>query len=275
MSIHDSAYDGSLTLSQLRRYISSKSPSALNEIGGNIDLTPLCAACLGGHLDVVKHLLSCGADPNAVSNYERTPLFYITDPRCKASPTKRCAIIRELISGKGQGGLKADLDAPCDDDHNTPLMNVIMQLKDKAVIQELVESGASLTVQHYPGQKTAKELGEEHDLAGSLVSKAERDLAWAKLMDLVVTFVLLIVQYVNNKTLTDVVGGVVKKYYDISVKDEDVPKVLYRIFKRKLLLKPSMNSRISSTKKSNKENSKSSSPQMNLSSPILLRKRLR
>ena len=50
-------------------------------------------------------------------------------------------------------------------------------------------------------------------------------MAWAKLIDLVVTFVLLIVQYVNNKTVTDVVGGIVKKYYDISVKDEDIPKV--------------------------------------------------
>ena len=222
MSIHDSAYDGSLTRSQLRRYISTR-PSSLNEIGGNIDLTPLCAACLGGHLDVVKHLLSCGADPNAVSHYERTPLFYITDPRSKASSATRCAIIRELISGKG--GLKADLDAPCDDDKNTPLMNVIMQLKDKAVIQELVENGASLTVRHYANQKTAKELGEEHDLAGSLVTKAERNMEWARIIDLAVTFVLLIVQYVNNKTVTDVVGGIVKKYYDFSVKDEDVPKV--------------------------------------------------
>ena len=222
MSIHDSAYDGSLTLSQLRRHISTN-PSSLNEIGGNIDLTPLCAACLGGHLDVVKHLLTCGADPNAVSSYERTPLFYITDPRSNASSAMRCAIIRELISRKS--GLKADLDAPCDDDKNTPLMNVIIQLKDKVVIKELVESGASLTVRHYPRQKTAKELGEEHDLAGSLVSKAERDVAWAKLIDTVVTFVLLIIQYVNNKTVTNVVGGIVKKYYDISIKDEDVPKV--------------------------------------------------
>jgi len=104
-------------------------------------------------------------------------------------------------------------------------MNVIMQLKDKAVIQEFVENGASLTVRYYPNQKTAKELGEEHDLAGSLVSKAERDMEWAKIIDLVVTFVLLIVQYVNNKTVTNVVGGIVKKYYDFSVKDEDVPKV--------------------------------------------------
>jgi ankyrin repeat protein len=222
MSIHDSAYEGSLTRSQLRRHISTN-PSSLNEIGGNIDLTPLCAACLGGHLDVVKHLLSCGADPNAVSNYERTPLFYITDPRSKASSATRCTIIRELISGKH--GRKADLDAPCDDDKNTPLMNVIVQLKDKDVIQELVELGASLTVRHHPLQKTAKELAEDHDLARSLVSKAERDMAWANLVDLVVTFVLLIVQYVNNKTVTSVVGGIVKKYYDISVKDGVIPQV--------------------------------------------------
>ena len=221
MSIQDSAYDGSLTRFQLQRHVSTH--SSLNEIGGNIDLTPLCAACLGGHLNVVKHLLSFGADPNAISNYERTPLFYITDPQSKASSTTRCAIIRELISGKS--GQKANLDAPCDDDKNTPLMNVIIQLKDKGVIQELVESGASLTIRYYPNQKTAKELGEEHDLAASLVSKAERDKQWAVLIDLVVTFVLLIVQYVNNKTVTNVVGGIVKKYYDMSVKDEDVPKV--------------------------------------------------
>ena len=224
MSIQDKAYDGSLTLSQVKQYFSDN-PSYLNAIGGKIGLTPLCAACCGGHLDVVKHILSCGADPNVPSHHERTPLFWITDPQCKAPSATRCAIIRELVSGKGPGGLKADLDKPCDEDKNTALMNAIIQLKDKDVIEQLVESGASVTIQHYPNQPTAKELGEEHDFAGSLISKAERAKAWGKMIDLIVSFVLLVIAYVNNKTVNMVFGGIVKKYYDISVKEGDVPKV--------------------------------------------------
>ena len=223
MSIHDSAYDGSLTLSQLKRHCSANPSSSLNTIGGKIKLTPLCAACLGGHLDVVKHFLYCGADPNIPSSHAHTPLFFITDSHCKASSAARCAIIRELISGKH--GLKADLDKPCDEEQNTPLMNAIIQLKDKAVIQELVESGASLTIQHYPTQKTAKELGEKYNLAGSLVPKAERDIAWAKIIDLVVMFALLIIAYVNNKTVNSVVDGIVKQHYNNSAKEVDVPEV--------------------------------------------------
>lgn len=221
--IQDKAYDGSLTLSQVKKYFSDN-PSHLNAIGGKIDLTPLCAACLGGHFDVVKHILSYGADPNVASHYERTPLFWITDPQCKAPSATRCAIIRELISGKG--GLKADLDKPCDDDKNTALMNAIIQLKDKAVIELLIESGASATIQHYPNQLTAKKLVEEHDLAQSLISKAERDKAWGEMINVIVSFVLLVIAYVNNKTVNSVVGGIVKKYYNISVKEGEIPKVL-------------------------------------------------
>jgi ankyrin repeat protein len=223
MSLLDRVYDGSLTRSQLERYLLTNPPSSLNKIRGKIELTPLCAACRGGHLDVVKHLLFFGADPNVPSLYERTPLFWITDPRCTAASVTRCAIIRELVSETN--GLQADLDKPCDDDRNTALMNAIVQLKDKAVIEQLVESGASLTVRHYPNQKTAKELAEEHNLTESLISKAERDLAWEKMIELVVSFLLLIFAYVNNKTVNRAVGGFVKRYYDISVKKEDLPKV--------------------------------------------------
>lgn len=223
MSIHDSAYDGSLTLSQLKQYCLTHPSSSLNTIGGTIKLTPLCAACLGGHLDVVKHFLTCGADPNIPSSHARTPLYFVTDSQSKASPASRCAIIRELISGKH--GLKADLDKPCDKERNTPLMNAMIHLKDNSIIEELVESGASQTIQHYPTQKTAKELGEEYDLAGSLVLKAEKEIAWAKTIDLVVTFVLLLIAYLNNKTVNGVVDGIVKQHQNISAKEVDVPKV--------------------------------------------------
>ena len=220
MSIHDRAYDGSLTLSQLRKHCSTHPSSSLNTIGGKINLTPLCAACLGGHLDIVKHFLTCGADPNIPSTNARTPLFFVTDSQSTASPAARCAIIRELISGKH--GLKADLDKPCDKDLNTPLMNAVMQLKDKVVIEELVDSGASPTIKHYPTQKNAEELGEEFDLAGSLVPKEERDLAWAKIIDLVVMFLLMMIAYFNNNTVNSVMDGIVKQH---SAKEMDDPKV--------------------------------------------------
>ena len=106
-----------------------------------------------------------------------------------------------------------------------PAYNAIIQLKKKTVIEELVESGASLTIQHYPTQKTAKGLGEEYDLAGSLVLKAERDVAWAKILDLVVTFFLPMIAYVNNKTVNGVMDGIMKQHYNISAEEVDVPKV--------------------------------------------------
>ena len=222
MSIHDSAHDGTLTLSQLKKYCSTNPSSSLNTIGGKVKLTPLCAACLGGHLDVVKHFLTCGADPNIPSSHGRTPLFLIVDSQSKASRAARCAIIQELISGKH--GLKADLDKQCDEERNTPLMNAIM-LKDKVIIEKLVESGASLTIQHYPAQKTAKELGEEYDLAGTLLLKEEKDMAWAKIIDLVVTFMLLIITYLNNKTVNGIVEGLMKQHYNVIANEVDIPKV--------------------------------------------------
>ena len=223
MSIHDSAYDGTLTLSQLKQHCSTHPSSSLNTIGGKINLTPLCAACLAGNLDIVKHFLTCGADPNIPSSHARTPLFFITDSQSKASSAARCAIIRELISGKH--GLKADLDRPCDKEQNTPLMNAMIKLKDKAIIEELVESGASPTIQHYPTQKTAKELGEVYNLEESLVLKAEKEVAWVKTIDLVVTFVLLIISYLNNKTVNGILDGITKQHYNNSAKEVDVPKV--------------------------------------------------
>lgn len=223
MSISDDAYHGLLTLAKLKDYHWTN-PGSLDAVGGAIDMTPLCAACVGGHLQIVKHLLSCGADPNVPSAHECTPLFFATDPTCMANPATRCAIIRELVSGKN-GRKSADIDAPCNDDKNTALMNVILELKDQEVMRQLVMSGASLTLTHYSGQRSARELAEEYGLSSHLESKADKDAAWTKLIDLVVSFVLLVVAYTNNKTMNRVVGGVLKKYYDLSVNESDLPKV--------------------------------------------------
>ncbi|KAF8907889.1 hypothetical protein CPB84DRAFT_1767818 [Gymnopilus junonius] len=220
MSLPDKAYNNDLSLSELKQYL-SRDPSSLDAVGGNIALTPLCAACLGGHIDVVKSLLACGANANIASNFDRTPLFWTTDPRSKASTATRCAIIRELVSGKNGPKSKADLNKACDDDKNTPLMNAILELKDKVVIQQLLDSGASPDVKLYDQQKSAKELADEQGLSNWLVTKADRDIAWKNLIELVVSFVLLVVAYVNNKTLNRVTmtQDVLKKVEPKSVDD--------------------------------------------------------
>ncbi|PPQ92155.1 hypothetical protein CVT25_008780 [Psilocybe cyanescens] len=217
MSFHDEAHEGTLR----RQDQFPRDLSGINDIGGKLQLTPLCGACVGGHLHTVKLLLANNANPDASSD-GFTPLFYLTDFQCTAPSTVRCAIIRELLAGKS--GTKADLDSPCDDEQNTPLMNAIVQLKDEAVIKQLVECGASTTHKHPVTQKSAQDLAEEHDMSHCLRLKADFEMMWGKLVDLVVSFVLLVVAYANNKTMTNLVDGVVKRYYNISVKEADVSK---------------------------------------------------
>lgn len=218
MSFHDAAHDGTLrTQAQIPQDL-----SGINDVGGRLNLTPLCGACVGGHLHTVKLLLANKANPDAPSD-GFTPLFYLTDFQCTASSTLRCAMIRELVSGKN--GPKAKLDAPCDDEENTPLMNAIIQLKDESVIKQLVECGADITLKHPVTLKSAQDLADEHGVAHCLRSKVDVDAMWGKLVDLVVSFVLLVVAYVNNKTMSNLVEGAVKQYYNLSVKETDVSKV--------------------------------------------------
>jgi hypothetical protein len=40
----------------------------------NVGLTPLYAATLFGHQEMVRFLLACGANPNCQSEYQQTPL---------------------------------------------------------------------------------------------------------------------------------------------------------------------------------------------------------
>lgn len=190
MSLADAAYSGALTLSQLRLAVEAR-PELLDEVGGIINLTPLCAACLGGHLRVVKHLLSCGANPNTPSGQSHSPLFYIVSQQCNASSSTRCAIIRELASGKH--GMKADLDQPCDDDFNTALMLAISVLRDEEVVEQIMKCGASTTITFQTGQASAK------DLLDRGIGPGDRS-ATGSAIDRAVSFLLSILAFLNYKT---------------------------------------------------------------------------
>jgi len=104
-------------------------------------------------------------------------------------------------------------------------MNVILQLKDKDIIHELIDGGASTTVKWSDQQKTAKQLADDNGLSRELLTKAERESGWKKLIDTVVAFVLLIIAWANNQSVNRIVGSIAN-VYNIRVNEADVPKDL-------------------------------------------------
>lgn len=133
--IQDAAFEGTLDIATLRDYL-SRDRSVINRPGGKRNVTPLAAGCWNGKPHVVNALLNEGADPNALSPHNRTPLYFVTH---RSPSANRCAIVQALISAK------ADVDKPCDDEGNTPLMNAIFQTRDEEVVQLLLDNGAKKT----------------------------------------------------------------------------------------------------------------------------------
>ena len=134
-NLHDDSWRGTLTEDRLKRYLVN---SKIDSLGGPKNITPLAAACWQGHLAVVTLLLDNPhqlADPNAPSPPGRTPLFYAT----KFSPkTDRAAIVHALLKAGASPNAGSDVDGG-----NTPLMNAIAEVKDRDVVRELLDRGAS------------------------------------------------------------------------------------------------------------------------------------
>ncbi|KAF8517818.1 hypothetical protein JB92DRAFT_2904697 [Gautieria morchelliformis] len=200
-SIYDDAWKGNLDADSLKKYVASHR-DILNKPGGRESLTPLAAACWRGHLDLVRLLLDNRADPNAVSSHNRTPLFYTTS-RC---PRERPAIVRALLDA----GAKVDTSFPEDDDY-TPLMCALVEFRDKEVVHELVDRGASCTVKNRNGETAemlAKQLGMEQELR----SRAERESSRIEIIDIITTLVLFVLSWVNTR----ITKGVVTQLYNVS-----------------------------------------------------------
>jgi hypothetical protein len=207
-TIQDEAFDGTLDDTKLKNYLAAD-PSVIDRVGGSRQLTPLAAACSGGRLSVVKLLLGQKAKPDALSPHNRTPFFYATS----------APIVQALISG----GAKIDL--PCDDDGNTPIMNAIVQLRDKDIVTLLFDNSASLAPKNSRGD-TAETLAKKNGMSRSLRPKAERNSLRAQVIDTIMSLVLLVISYANGLTAGAVVGGMVNKLYHIrGIKDDSLAKV--------------------------------------------------
>ncbi|ETW77755.1 hypothetical protein HETIRDRAFT_11852, partial [Heterobasidion irregulare TC 32-1] len=204
---------GTLTADSLKLYLANTN---IDSVGGQKSLTPLAAASSRGHLDIVHLLLSNHASPNAPSPYGRTPLFYATSK----SPAKdRLAIVHALLDAGAQ------IDAcSADDDLYTPLMNAVTEIRDKDVVHELVDRGASLTQKNAQGQ-TAQDLAKKTGMERDLRPRAERNSTRAQIIDAILSVVMIIIAYINSGVMKDVVAGIVKKLYGINgSKDPELAK---------------------------------------------------
>ncbi|PCH33955.1 hypothetical protein WOLCODRAFT_160480 [Wolfiporia cocos MD-104 SS10] len=216
--LHEEALQGTLTAASLKQYLAQDS-SAIDAIGGPKSVTPLAAAVSRGKLETVRLLLNANADPNALSSHGRTPLYFAT---VRAPTADRAAIVRELLNAG------ADIDGECDeDDRSTPLMNAIVETRDRDVIRELVNRGASQTKANVRGE-TAKSLAKDMDMEHVLRGKDATTLNLAQIIDLIVTVVLAIIAYVNNPVVNEVLDKVLEKRYGISGKiDTDLDEDLH------------------------------------------------
>ena len=184
------AWNGTLTGDHLKKYLASDR-SIIDTPGGDNSVTPLAAACWRGHLDIVKLLLHEGANPDAISPQNRTPLFYLTR---RSPPRNRLDIVRALLDA----GANVDKCYP-ENNLNTPLMNAIAVVTDKEVVHELLKRGASLTATNAQGQ-TAKMLARGTKVEADFLKWTEKTPSEleARLVEFLISLFVLIVTYFNN-----------------------------------------------------------------------------
>ncbi|KAG8816477.1 hypothetical protein FRC17_000323 [Serendipita sp. 399] len=199
-TLHDAAWSGTLTYTSLQTYL--EHGALINAPGGHKNVTPLAAAALAGHPDIVQLLLVSGADPDALSPKGRTALFHAT------THPSRLAIVRILLLE----GAQVDL---ADENGTTPLMNAIMQLRDNNVIHELVDNGADVNRKNKQ-QISPVDMAKVVHLEREIRPFLERNRRKGSIIDHLVSVVLLAIAWVNSGVLVDGVKGIAKKLYGIS-----------------------------------------------------------
>ncbi|OKL60828.1 hypothetical protein UA08_03757 [Talaromyces atroroseus] len=216
-TIHDEALKGTLNKIRIARYRASQGSSFdIDEIDIR-GRTALASAALKGHVNVVKALVEEHADVNKASRGNRTPLWYAASG---TMPTKsRFDIITYLLDHD------AEIDEPSDDG-NTPLMKVIVEFRDPKVISLFVDRGANVNIPN-SAKKTAKQLGDQTkdpQVIEALLPKDERGGTTGAFVQLIVSFLLFVVAWMNSDLVTGLVKGVAQQLYNIT--GEERPEVV-------------------------------------------------
>lgn len=219
MSLYADAAAGTLTPKGLQRYGPQYIDTYDNNRGPTYGLTPLIAAINGSHIKTVQLLLFHGADPDKPSRDNRTPLYWATSLPGSLHASK---IVATLLSKN------AEVDATNHDVKNvTPLMNAVSVLRDPAVASMLVDARASTTVKNSHNQ-TAGDIAESmrsSKLVRALRPSAERERSTEETMEMLVSFLVLVLTWMNSKVLDDVVQQVAKRMTDDEREDNSFAQV--------------------------------------------------
>jgi len=222
-SIVDEALDGTLTEVSLAAYLKND-PTVIDTPGGKKGLTPLAAAASTGNLAIVGLLLQNHANPDVPSEDGQTPLFIATRKKLK---TNQAAIVSTLL----KAGAAVDCRSKNHGD-NTPLMNAIVQLKNKTIVSELFDHGADVTLKNAKG-KTAKDLAEEYKMERAIRPRSERTTFKGHFIDLIMSAMMFVLSAINRGMIEGTVKGVLDKFYMITgsrnTSDED--KKVFRVSK--------------------------------------------
>jgi hypothetical protein len=201
--IYDDAWNGKLDQSILEQFLSAN-PNEVNAIHGSKGITLLCAATRSGSFNLVRMLIDnphAKANPNTPCAKGRYPLYYATT---RSPLPERAAIVRALLNS----GANVNT-CSTDSNESTPLMNAIVQARDAATVEELIDHGADTQI--VKKGKTAVELAKNTPLAGSLLPKDQRNASRSNIVNGLLATVIVIIGYVNA-----IVGGTVKRLFNIA-----------------------------------------------------------
>lgn len=208
-TIHNEALNGTLNKTRIRNYRTTHGAAFdIDEVDVR-GRTALSNAALKGHTEVVKALVLEGAEVNKCSKGHRSPLWYATSG---TMPHRNRMEIVSFLLEKG-----AEIDEQSDDG-NTPLMNIIVEFKDPKVISLLRDKGASLQIRN-KDNKTAQELGDrtkDPHVIEALRHKSERGALLGDFVQLIISFILVIVAWMNSDVVNNVVKDVAKNLYNIT-----------------------------------------------------------
>lgn len=198
------AWNGTLTEDSLKSYLKND-PCCIDIPGSDHAVTPLAAACIRGHLDVVRLLLRHGANPDALSPQRRTPLFYATST---PEGRDRHPIVRALL----EAGANVD-ECYADNGFITPLMNAITLIADQDVVEELLRHGASPSAKDLAGH-TVEDLSKGTPmevLVSERVEQGDSTPLERQIVEVMVALLMFFIAYMNSPRVKNVADQIISR----------------------------------------------------------------
>ncbi|QSS63281.1 hypothetical protein I7I51_00338 [Histoplasma capsulatum] len=195
MTLHADAAAGVLTSTTLISYLNKTDINEqCKEKGkGIIGLTALALAAKNGHVEVVRLLLNHGAQVDANSSQNRTPLWIVTT---QGRGSRRAEVVELLL----QRGANARFSHPELDGGSKPLENELLNVKDPDVIQLLVEAKGTTA----KSEKLAA-AASNPEINDAMVSTLKRRKLRAASVNLVTAFLVFILTVIDNTAVTRLV----------------------------------------------------------------------